>query len=571
MYFYIEEKPVLWAFIHCKGCIQVIVLRGTNFKKTQVMKKHLLLFFALMITFHLQAQVCDSINDHRIEGHSLWPDFAIPLEDGTILCHARYFIHPYYGVYYDDDYKTKFYKIARHGAMILDSLTMEDDGFDDILMARIHDEGNPIYDTYCNVLAKVLIDDENCKSDLKLTFFDDNLQFNEAMEVTVPLADTIVEHYTDNVTHCLLDSYNDIIFQYMIPSRREIHFDRFGLDGTLKHKTIIPMSVIPVNYDAFVYNNKLTVFGLRQCCESPLKYNLYGCYGFNFGELWQWEYGFMIYELDSLFNIVNTLMLEPNDPNVYPYIHSCTESNNMVGLDDGSFLVARHIRWEKDYQSPGIIKYDANGNVLKETWLDATEVYYDDDGKPWDTYSGQDLKKDGKGNVYYSLEGTVDNVNMIIVAKYDENLNLIWVRYGMGITSPIPFHRVACRNELILLGNGVVMACGYNHAYQNTGINPNFGMWLMIVSDEGLGVSETENGIRPYLIYPNPVVDKLNVHYSPDVKPVKVELLDLQGRLIGSQKGNLESIDMQNLPTGTYTINMTLDNGKTYSDKIVKQ
>jgi hypothetical protein len=67
------------------------------------------------------------------------------------------------------------------------------------------------------------------------------------------------------------------------------------------------------------------------------------------------------------------------------------------------------------------------------------------------------------------------------------------------------------------------------------------------------------------------VVDKLNVHYSPDVKPVKVEVLDLQGRLLGAQKGSLESIDMQNLPTGTYTINMTLDNGKTYSDKIVKQ
>ena len=532
------------------------------------MKKHLLLLFGLMITFHLQAQVCDSINDHRIEGYSLWPEFAIPLEDGTILCRAHYFIHPVLGNY---DYKSKFYKISRHGGIILDSLTMEDNSFDDILMARIHDEGNPIYDTYCNVLAKVLIDDENCKSDLNLTFFDDNLQFNEAMEVTVPLADTIVDHNYFRVTHCLFDSYNDIIFQYVLPTRGEIHFDRFGLDGTLKHKTIIPLSVIPVNYDAQPSHNELCVHGLRQCSESPLKYNLYGCYGANLGQLWIWEDRFMIYELDSLFNIVNTHILEPKDPNVFPYIHSCGESNGMVGLDDGSFLVARHIRWEKDYQSPGIIKYDANGNVLKETWMDASEVYYNQFGLPHDTYVGVDLKKDGKGNVYYALEGSVDNVNMIIVAKYDEDLNLIWERYGMGQTYPVPFQRTAFMNELILLGNGLVIACGYNEAYSNIGINPNYGMWMMIVSDEGSGVSETENSVRPYLMYPNPVVDKLNVHYSPDVKPVKVEVLDLQGRLLSAQKGSLESIDMQNLPTGTYTINMTLDNGKTYSDKIVKQ
>jgi hypothetical protein len=50
-----------------------------------------------------------------------------------------------------------------------------------------------------------------------------------------------------------------------------------------------------------------------------------------------------------------------------------------------------------------------------------------------------------------------------------------------------------------------------------------------------------------------------------------VEILDLQGRLLGTQKGDLESIDMQNLPTGTYTMRVVLDNGKTYCDKIVKQ
>ena len=94
---------------------------------------------------------------------------------------------------------------------------------------------------------------------------------------------------------------------------------------------------------------------------------------------------------------------------------------------------------------------------------------------------------------------------------------------------------------------------------------------MMLVDDEYNEVSETDHCLRPYLCYPNPVEDHLTVHYSPDVKPLRVELLDLQGRLLGTQKSDLESIDMQNLPTGTYTMRVVLDNGKTYCDKIVKQ
>lgn len=539
------------------------------------MKKHLLLFFGLMIAFHLQAQHCDSINNHMVDGYTLMPEFALQLGDGTILCRAHHFTQ-YHGVF--SNYKAKFYKISRHGGIILDSLTMEDFSFDDILMARIHNEDNPTYDPYCNVLAKVLIDSANCKSDLNLTFFDDDLRFNDTMEVTVPLADTIVNHNCFQVTHCLLDSYNDIIFQYVIPTRGGMHFDRFGLDGTLKHKTIIPLSVIPVNYDSWLYDDELAVHGLRQCSESPLKYNLYGYYGDNVGKLWMWENCFVAYELDSLFNIVNTLTIEPTDPNSYPYIHSCKYVNGMVGLDGGSFLVARNIRWDHEMLSTGIMKYDANGNVLKQTWLDASDVFFDQYGRPQDCYIGIDFQKDGNGYVYYAFQCYFDSVNMITVAKFDEELNLIWERYGMhknayldyySQTGEVGWARIAYFNELTLLDHGGVAVWGHNEAYSNH--NPNYGMWMMVVDDGDTGVNETDPAIRPYLIYPNPVKNHLNVQYSPDVKPVKVEVLDLQGRRLSSQKGSLESIDMQNLPSGTYTINVTLDNGKTYSDKIVKQ
>ena len=94
---------------------------------------------------------------------------------------------------------------------------------------------------------------------------------------------------------------------------------------------------------------------------------------------------------------------------------------------------------------------------------------------------------------------------------------------------------------------------------------------MLLVDDDGVGVTDMTVHLRPYLCYPNPVADRLNIKYSPDATPKSVEFYDLQGRLVRTQTSGFESIDMLNLPSGTYTMRVVLDNGKTYSDKIVKQ
>ncbi len=77
--------------------------------------------------------------------------------------------------------------------------------------------------------------------------------------------------------------------------------------------------------------------------------------------------------------------------------------------------------------------------------------------------------------------------------------------------------------------------------------------------------------VRPYCFYPNPVKDQLLMQFSPDVQPKQIELFDLQGRLVRTQSKAFESIDMSQLPAGTYTLRVTLEDGKTYSDKVVKE
>ena len=71
--------------------------------------------------------------------------------------------------------------------------------------------------------------------------------------------------------------------------------------------------------------------------------------------------------------------------------------------------------------------------------------------------------------------------------------------------------------------------------------------------------------------YPNPVGDALRLEYSPDVTPTAVELYDAQGRLLTIQRGNLESVNTGSLPAGLYTVKVTLDNGKSYSDTVIKK
>ena len=75
----------------------------------------------------------------------------------------------------------------------------------------------------------------------------------------------------------------------------------------------------------------------------------------------------------------------------------------------------------------------------------------------------------------------------------------------------------------------------------------------------------------PYTIFPNPAQAELHLQYSPDVTPRQVDLYDLQGRMVRSQSKGLESIDMQGLPAGTYTMRVMLEDGKVFSDKVVKE
>ncbi len=66
------------------------------------------------------------------------------------------------------------------------------------------------------------------------------------------------------------------------------------------------------------------------------------------------------------------------------------------------------------------------------------------------------------------------------------------------------------------------------------------------------------------------IIISVFIHIFPDVTPTQVGLYDLQGRMVRSQRNDLENLNLQGLSSGTYTMHVTLENGKVFSDKVVK-
>jgi hypothetical protein len=168
-------------------------------------------------------------------------------------------------------------------------------------------------------------------------------------------------------------------------------------------------------------------------------------------------------------------------------------------------------------------------------------------------------KRGKKGGVYYCY-GTNSAANQIAVVKLDDDLNVEWERYCLNPNDG--FH---WGNYMRALENGGVAVGGFD---QPSGIPRIFAL---VLTDEGVTVPEMEDYLRPYCIYPNPCKDFIKVGISPDVTVEKIELFSIEGRMLVSQITDFTLIDTQNLPPATYLMKIILSNGKTYTEKIMKE
>ena len=166
------------------------------------------------------------------------------------------------------------------------------------------------------------------------------------------------------------------------------------------------------------------------------------------------------------------------------------------------------------------------------------------------------MKRTNEGCIYLAY-GDISGMNRFSVVLLDSDLNILWQSYYLNLYS------YDCMRRMKVLSDGGLGLVGYN-AHQTK-------VFALFINNDYYVIEEQGITVRPYMFYPNPTQNELYLQYSPDIQPKQIELYDLQGRLVRSQSKGLENLNMAGLPAGTYTMRVMLEDGKVFSDKVVKE
>ena len=525
--------------------------------KHNTMKKNLLplLVFAL-VTSALYAQDANlySIFYHEKPGFSYYIGNPFQQRDGDYILDT----YLYENIGYNQiPFGYMIYKVSPSSHAITDSLLV--DGWEagtTFLTRDPSGEGNirAIYEYH-----------EDCDSTfVRLTHFPDNdLHHNPAEDIVAPLCDGL-----GYAGHSLFDRNDDLITTYYKPITEQ-HGDqymaRIGLDGTLKHQ-------------ALLIENHFTNFEpLREFKDSPLQYfQWYGAYDPPYSD-------FTVYVIDSLFNTdtvpLNGILREellfqhPYDSSIViiAYEHLIIDyGTEVISAGGNDILVAAQYAIDTNFSSTNadrgvaVAKYDLVTKRLKCYAVFNDFHWYGSDGSP------MGLKMLDDGTVYFLYKEHGYPEESINIVKMNANLNVEWKRFCKTqninmywrFNSPIAIEDEA--GEEI----GVAWTGG---ALKDGNYDINGWVYFMLNHDGPVDVDDNGIVVRPYAFWPNPAKGILNLQYSPDVTPTRIELYDLQGRLVRRQTTTLESINMEGLAAGTYMMRVTLQGGKVFSDKVVKE
>jgi hypothetical protein len=439
------------------------------------------------------------------------------------------------------------HKISPNTLQFTDSLFLADTVPPYYLFARDpHGEGN--------IRANFEYDENRDSTFLRIShFMDDSLNVDNDGDIMTPVCEGPVMEYIDSY---MVDCRDDLIMKYykeMPDGSYEGHITRFDSDGTLKHEALLPEE----------QNNlrKMKVFS-----ESPLTY-------------YHWkrsmDSNLTCYVLDSAFrpkvsSIINKILKEENiGGGAVAYEYLDFRSDTQVVADGEDILIAAKYVNDTNFNpitsehGIAVARYDLRTMVRKNLIT-------------FNEWTGQDteatcfgLQKMSDGALYllYS-EMNPEYQQMTFAVKMDPDFNVEWKRFFKISEKVELFSTAHCIPATDNEGNEVMAITGDCIDIQNNQI----GMFYFFLTHDGtVGVNEGGIEVRPYIYYPNPVKEQLQMQFSPDVQPAQVELYDLQGRLVGAQNKAFESLDMSRLPTGTYSMRVTLENGKVYSNKVVKQ
>jgi hypothetical protein len=164
-----------------------------------------------------------------------------------------------------------------------------------------------------------------------------------------------------------------------------------------------------------------------------------------------------------------------------------------------------------------------------------------------------------------------------------------WYRLGFGYNTATgePTWRVSTMTQTATIANtfwangvelespGELDFASESNTTNTVAYNGVFDNFVMraVATGSLLSVNESTISNEMFAVYPNPVNNTLNISLvsnTLDVEMNKVTISDVNGRIIKEFNSNLNQLDVQDLNSGVYFLNIETSNGKV-TKKIVKQ
>lgn len=210
----------------------------------------------------------------------------------------------------------------------------------------------------------------------------------------------------------------------------------------------------------------------------------------------------------------------------------------------------------------GLLSVTEDFNVHQGNASKSAYMYHDK--KDWlFNHHGYDLYRIGKKYI----DGSQVAANKI-------NNNSTKLRDNAGnIVSGIP------ADDMKLVANNVYMMA-YWDQYRLVVLetSPNWGetgaLKMLTVSTETpppAGLDNVDNIAGVLKMYPNPVGDFVTIELPASVSKANMEIVSIEGRVVLSQgiNSNKTTIDVSKIPAGMYMVNMTLENDRKLSAKLI--
>ena len=519
------------------------------------MKKHLLLLLLALAASVVQAQEGEKESfytymHHDSTGYSHVINSDMQQRDGNLVTEVFYIEH---NGNYTAPFGYMLYKISPAPLAIIDTLFMADTTY----LHRSFLARDPRGDG--NIRAVYEYNEESDSSFVRISHFPDNdLNATLGEDVVVPLCEGIA--YL-GLYSSLVDSRGDLIMVYYkvrANGNEDEYVARIGLEGTLKHQALLAEDI---RYDLST---------IREFKESHQQYYQWGLI----------DYGnnprLAVYVIDSLFQkntviLNNILRSEEISPlaTVYEYLNFNYDTDVLSNGGDEVLVAAQYTCDTNFYaltQDVGtaVAKYDLRTMQLKDYVVFNDFHYYSSTGYPLG------FKKMGDGTLYFLYKEHLYPEESVIIVKMDTDFNVEWKRFCKtgDVTICPPFNPPIVLEDETGEETGIAW---FGYSFKDGNYDKSGWVCFLVSHDGTVGINEEGVEVRPYSYWPNPARSELRLQFSPDVQPIRIELYDLQGRLVRSSDKGLEVLDIQGLASGQYVMKVTMDNGKVFTDKVVKE